>query len=166
MKFLCVSCDEGMRLEGTHGPVDGSVEATFGCPRCGHKVMMLTNPWETQLVKTLGVKIGGRVASAGPYEQVLSSLAPLQDEISGRTAGEGAEASGSGCPFAGLIGQTEAEATEAGTEWSVAAKTRIERLPSFIRPMVQKAIERYASAQGHRVITEALMDEARAKLGM
>jgi hypothetical protein len=32
--------------------------------------------------------------------------------------------------------------------------------------MVQRAIERYALEQGHPVITDNLMDEARSKLGM
>ncbi len=71
MKFLCLSCDEGMKLEAAKGPDEGSLEATFVCPRCRYQVVMLTNPWETQLVQTLGVKIGGRAAPASPYEQVL-----------------------------------------------------------------------------------------------
>jgi hypothetical protein len=32
--------------------------------------------------------------------------------------------------------------------------------------MVQRAIERYALEQGHQLISEGLMDEARSKLGM
>ena len=60
MKFLCLACDEAMRLASAAGPDEGSLTVTFGCPRCGHQVAMLTNPWETQLVKTLGVKVGAR----------------------------------------------------------------------------------------------------------
>ncbi|MBI3326427.1 MAG: PCP reductase family protein [Nitrospinae bacterium] len=163
MKFLCVSCDEGMRLEGARGPHEGSLEATFGCPRCGHKVVLLTNPWETQLVKVLGVKIGGRVAPANPYEEVLSSLAPPREETAAET---GADSSGSACPFAGMFGQEAPQVPEDGIRWTDEARLRIERIPSFIRPMVQKAIERYAKEQGHRAITDAVMDEARSRLGM
>ncbi|MBM3220445.1 MAG: protochlorophyllide oxidoreductase [Candidatus Rokubacteria bacterium] len=50
--------------------------------------------------------------------------------------------------------------------WSPEAAARVERIPSFIRPMAKKAIERFAEAQGHPVITEAVMDEARGALGM
>jgi hypothetical protein len=50
--------------------------------------------------------------------------------------------------------------------WSDAARLRVERIPSFIRPMVQRAIERYALEQGQHFITDAVMDEARSKLGM
>jgi len=164
MKFLCVSCDEGMRLEGARGPHDGSLEATFGCPQCGHKIVMLTNPWETQLVKTLGVKIGGSVTPASPYEHVLGSLAqPWEQRLLEKGEAPG---SGSACPFAGVVGQMEAEGPAAGMRWSEEAMVRIERIPGFIRPMVQKAIERYATEQGHRVITDAVMDEARSRLGM
>ena len=59
MKFLCIACDQAMRLSGTAGPDEGSLTVTFACPACGHRVAMLTNPWETQMVRTLGVKVGG-----------------------------------------------------------------------------------------------------------
>jgi hypothetical protein len=163
MKFLCVSCDEGMKLEAAGGPHEGSLQATFVCPRCHYRINMLTNPWETQLVQTLGVQIGGRTSPVNPYEQVLSSLALPPSEASMPASGE---SSGSGCPFADMFGQTDASSAEPDVRWSDAAKLRIERIPSFIRPMVQRAIERYAAEQGHALITDTLMDEARARLGM
>jgi hypothetical protein len=46
------------------------------------------------------------------------------------------------------------------------SEARVERIPSFIRPMAKKAIERFAEAQGIPSITEAVMDEARGALGM
>jgi Proto-chlorophyllide reductase 57 kD subunit len=163
MKFLCLSCDEGMKLAGTSGPREGSLEATFVCPRCRYKIVMLTNAWETQLVQTLGVKVGGRAAPVSPYEQVLGNLVrPGGDAHEGGDA----EAAGAGCPFAGMFGQAEQEESAAGVLWTDTAKVRIERIPSFIRPMVQRAIERYAIEQGHQLITDAIMDEARARLGM
>jgi hypothetical protein len=163
MKFLCLSCDEGMKLEATSGPREGSLEAIFVCPRCRHKVVMLTNPWETQLVQSLGVKVGGRTTPASPYEQVLGSLVPTQIEGQELSA---ADQAGSGCPFAGMLGEGEQVEATAGIQWSEAAKIRVERIPSFIRPMVQRAIERYAQEQGHLLITDSIMDEARSRLGM
>jgi DNA-directed RNA polymerase subunit RPC12/RpoP len=163
MKFLCLSCDEGMTLEATHGPREGSLEATFVCPRCHYKIVMLTNPWETQLVQTLGVKVGGRTTPVSPYEQVLGSLVRPEHDPQGV---EGDAATSSGCPFAGTLGAAEPAEATAGIQWSAAAKLRIERIPSFIRPMVQRAIERYALEQGHQLITDAIMDEARSRLGM
>jgi proto-chlorophyllide reductase subunit len=51
-------------------------------------------------------------------------------------------------------------------QWAATAKLRLERIPSFIRPMVQRAIERYALEQGYPLITDVIMDEARSRLGM
>jgi hypothetical protein len=163
MKFLCLSCDEGMKLEAATGPREGSLQATFICPRCRYRVAMLTNPWETQLVQTLGVKVGGRTAPASPYEQVLGSLGGAESEVQ-RTAEN--DPTSAGCPFTEMLGTAEPTEAAAGIRWTNAAKTRIERIPSFIRPMVQRAIERYALEQGHQLITDAIMDEARSRLGM
>ena len=163
MKFLCVSCDEGMQLEATSGPREGSLEATFVCPRCRYRVAMLTNPWETQLVQTLGVQVGGRASPARPYEQVLSRLVQPGGDARGA---DNAEPTSSGCPFAGMFGQAEQAEAPASIQWTDTAKVRIDRIPSFIRPMVQRAIERYALEQGHQLITDRIMDEARSKLGM
>jgi hypothetical protein len=164
MKFLCLSCDEGMKLEAARGPDEGSLQAIFVCPQCHHKVVMLTNPWETQLVQTMGVKIGGRAGAAAPYEQVLRSLDQSAPGSVGKT---GAGETAAGCPFAGMLGQVEETINaKQGPQWTEEARLRIERIPSFIRPMVQRAVERYAAEQGYALITDAIMDEARSRLGM
>src|SRR5256886_17293915 len=48
-------------------PGDGTLAATFKCPKCGRVVAMLTNPMETQLVSSLGVEIGGRPGPPLPF---------------------------------------------------------------------------------------------------
>lgn len=163
MKFLCLSCDEGMKLEAASGPREGSLQATFVCPRCRCRVAMLTNPWETQLLQTLGVRVGGRATPTSPYEQVLSSLVRSRSEV--QRVGEN-DLLSPGCPFAEMLGPAEETKTEEGIRWTDPAKMRIERIPSFIRPMVQRAIERYALEKGHQLISEAIIDEARSQLGM
>ena len=35
MKFLCLDCDEPMKLHSTAGPDEGSLTVTFRCPECG-----------------------------------------------------------------------------------------------------------------------------------
>jgi Proto-chlorophyllide reductase 57 kD subunit len=50
--------------------------------------------------------------------------------------------------------------------WEPAAAARLERIPSFIRPMARRSIERFAAERGYASITEAVMDEARAVFGM
>ena len=166
MKFLCMECDEPMRLVKSHGPEEGSLTVTFGCPRCGHRVAMLTNPFETQLIRSLGVKVGGRTEPAFPFEHLRSSLASQRAEVFEDVAtASPTESAGPGCPFAGMIAEQEA-AGQTGTAWSQEAEARVERIPSFVRPMVKRAIERYAEGKGYHTITESVMDEARTALGM
>src|SRR5437667_8872867 len=64
MKFLCVECDQQMAFAERALPGDGTLAATFKCPKCGRVVAMLTNPMETQLVASLGVELGGRPVAA------------------------------------------------------------------------------------------------------
>jgi hypothetical protein len=163
MKFLCLNCDEGMKLETTTGPREGSLEAVFSCPRCRYQIAMLTNPWETQLVQTLGVTIGGRASPVAPYERILDGLVRTGNEAQGA---HDTEPNSSSCPFADMFSKAELVESPAGVQWSDAATVRLDRIPSFIRPMVQRAIERYTIEQGYQLVTDEIMDEARLKLGM
>ena len=58
MKFLCVPCDSPMKLQTVGPPESGSLSVVYACPECGYEMAMLTNPFETQLVTSLGVRIG------------------------------------------------------------------------------------------------------------
>ena len=58
MKFLCVPCDSPMKLQTVAPPEGGSLSVVYSCPECGYEMAMLTNPFETQLVQSLGVRIG------------------------------------------------------------------------------------------------------------
>jgi nucleotide-binding universal stress UspA family protein len=53
---------------------------------------------------------------------------------------------------------------EVTTSWTHEAEQRMERVPSFVRPMAKMAILRYAQEQGHTVITESIVEEATAQL--
>jgi DNA-directed RNA polymerase subunit RPC12/RpoP len=173
MKFLCITCDEAMRLQSTAGPDEGSLTVTFACPACGHRVAMLTNPWETQLVRTLGVKVGGRPAEAAPFEQVRASLTRQRDpafaEAGPAPVGsppEGLAGDGPGCPFAAMIPGAGTATPGEGPAWAPEAEARVERIPAFIRPMAKQAIERFARDRGYGTITDQVMDEARSVMGM
>ncbi|HSB68507.1 MAG TPA: hypothetical protein VLT62_04120 [Candidatus Methylomirabilis sp.] len=190
MKFLCVRCDEAMKLERVEGPEDGSLSVLFACAACGNRVAMLANPRETQLVRALDVKIGGRSLPPEPMEFVRSML------VSGREAGLDAAASTaapSGCPFSAMAnlaaeradtnGQSGAARGHTGSvesrptgeapgspgpriTWSPEAVRRLERIPEFIRPMIRQGIEQFAAQRGYRNITPDVMVEARGGLGM
>jgi hypothetical protein len=170
MKFLCIACDEAMRLAATAGPDEGSLTVTFACPACGHRVAMLTNPWETQLVRTLGVKVGGQAAPAAPFSEVRAALAHQRDAAfsDGAATAEAAaavESGGPGCPFAAMVGGAAAAPAD-GLAWTPEAQGRVERIPAFIRPMARQAIERFARERGYGTVTDQVMDEAREFIGM
>src|SRR3989442_10478385 len=80
MKFLCVECDKQMAFEERHLPGDGTLAAAFRCPKCGRAVALLTNPMETQLVSSLGVKIGGTTVPAEPLQTIRGMGATGRDD--------------------------------------------------------------------------------------
>ena len=153
MKLLCVECDSAMKFQTYEGPEEGSLSIRFLCPACGKSTALLTNSFETQLVSSLGVKIGGRAVPPEPMEQTRSTLEPSQGK----------------CPFANMLAEDQAQAQpkETGTmAWTAEAESRMERVPGFVRPMAKKAIEKYAEQKGAQEITESLLAEAREKIGM
>jgi hypothetical protein len=178
MKVLCIACDQAMRLAGTAGPDAGSLTVTFSCPGCGHRVAMLTNPWETQLVRTLGVRVGSAPTEApAPFAAVRAGLAhqreaalvvdaagSREDSLAAAPAGSPA-ADGPGCPFAAMIGGAGA-AGVAGVPWTPEAEGRLERIPAFIRPMARQSIERFARERGYATVNDEVMDQARDFMGM
>ena len=64
MKFLCVPCDSPMKLQTVGPPERGSLSVVYSCPECGYEMAMLTNAYETQVVQSLGVRIGPDAPSA------------------------------------------------------------------------------------------------------
>jgi hypothetical protein len=156
MKFLCVPCDQPMKLMETRPPERGSLTVVYSCPACGYEMAMLTNPHETQMVTSLGVRIGPAESAAAPAATRATDTAP-------------AETSGSKCPFAAMVAGTAPERAAApgdGVRWSPGAAARLEAIPSFVRPMARAGIEQYAVERGMTEVTESLLDEARSHFGM
>lgn len=172
MKFLCVECDEPMLLEEARGPDDGAMTVIFSCPSCGRETAMLTNPMETQVVRSLGVSIGEEETSSTPMEMVRSSLAEKTDGVdseveSESTGGDGTVGSGSKCPFTDVV-ESAAEDEKAPDlpQWTEAAEERLGSIPSFARSMARKSIEQHAEEQGYAEIDTDVMDEIKGQFGM
>jgi len=53
-----------------------------------------------------------------------------------------------------------------GLPWEEAARARLNAIPAFARGMVVKAVEAFARAGGHAIITPALLQETRARWGV
>ena len=146
MKFLCVECDEQMIFEERQLPGDGTLAAAFRCPDCERIVAMLTNPMETQLVSSLGIKIGGREVPEQPLEQVRSEVVGGRDDA--------------------FIDEEAAPIRTGAVVWSLAATERLEGVPRFVRGMVKRIYNDYAKENGIAEITPAVMDRARSDLGL
>ena len=144
MKFLCVPCDSPMKLQSVGPPERGSLSVVYSCPECGYEMAMLTNAYETQVVQSLGVRIG--------------------------PADPSAEAGGK-CPFTAMIPGNEvaAERTPAGpgpVRWTSAAEARLANIPAFVRPMARTGIEQFAREKGALEVDEKILDAARDFFGM
>ncbi|HJQ99024.1 MAG TPA: PCP reductase family protein [Candidatus Polarisedimenticolaceae bacterium] len=138
MKFLCVPCDKSMTMMSVSPPDRGSLSVVYGCPDCGYEMAMLTNAHETQMVSSLGVKVG---------------------------SAEAVEAGAKKCPFSSMIAPQVAE-TSNGIRWTAEASARMDSVPEFVRPMARSGIEKFAEESGYREIDLKVLDEARARFGM
>jgi len=149
MKFLCIPCDSPMKLQSVGPPERGSLSVVYSCPECGYEMAMLTNAYETQVVQSLGVRIGPE-AGAG-----ASSTA----------------STGGKCPFSAMIPTMEgAQPGQAAgpipVRWTDAAEARLANIPEFVRPMARTGIERFARERGTLEVDEKVLDAARDFFGM
>ena len=169
MKFLCTDCDTAMKFKDVTRPAQGSVTALFECPDCFTEIAMFLNPSETQMLKSLDLKLGGNNEAAQPMQMIRSQLGTAKSDAmpnevsSGTGADETAE--GGKCPFTSVISdafQEESPSTEpTGPVWTPEALERLDRIPSFVRPMAKMGIESFAKENGHDEITGEVMDAAR-----
>jgi hypothetical protein len=141
MKFLCVPCDSPMKLQSVGPPERGSLSVVYSCPECGYEMAMLTNAYETQIVQSLGVRIGPQIETGA------------------------STSSGSRCPFGAMIPTTK-NAEPLPVKWTAAAEARLANIPEFVRPMARTGIERFARERGAAEVDEALLDAAREFFGM
>ena len=144
MKFLCIPCDTPMKLQTVEPPDRGSLSIVYACPECGYEMAMLTNAYETQVVQSLGVKVG-------PSATV--------------EAGTG----GAKCPFSGMIPGADAAERgklDAAIRWTANAEARLLNVPEFVRPMARVGIEKFALEKGAREVDDEILDAAREFFGM
>ena len=176
MKFLCVPCDSPMKLRSVVPPERGSLSIVYSCPACGYEMAMLTNAYETQVVQSLGVRIGpDRLRAEGASASAPSATArprrSSESEVGSAGQAEASAEGGSGCPFTAMIpGTDEARPVTAGepvpVRWTAAAEARLANIPEFVRPMARTGIERFARERGAFEVDETILDAAREFFGM
>ena len=146
MKFLCIDCDQQMEFQERQVPGDGTFGAAFRCPKCDRQIAMLANPMETQLVQSLGVKVGGRTIDEQPLGLVREMMQGRSDAF--------------------VDQQSTIPNLQSPIAWSAEARARLDRVPGFVRGMVKKIYSEYAAERGVAEITPAMMDQARRDLGL
>jgi len=179
MKFVCMKCETYMNFEKVEKPAEGSLGVFFGCPSCGARFTMVTNPGETQMVSSLGVQLGGRTTAAQPFEMTRGGLRGegegqaemanyLKEHYGEKPAAAEGEKKTGGCPFSAVVAQmglgssaTAAPSTASQFDWTPDALERLEKTPSFVRPMVKGGIEAYARKHGFKKITLQVMDDSK-----
>src|SRR6201991_808412 len=104
---------------------------------------MLTNAYETQVVQSLGVRIG-----------------PARAEASAEAGGK--------CPFSAMIPGTDTvrPGEPVPVRWTAAAEARLANIPEFVRPMARTGVERFAQERGSLEVDEHMLDLAREFFGM
>ena len=73
MKFLCLKCEGHLNYEGQED-MEGSLGIIFKCSGCGYRMAMVTNPAETQLVYSMGIRIGSGSSEHAPLELTRTTL--------------------------------------------------------------------------------------------
>ena len=128
MKFLCVPCDSPMKLQTVAPPDRGSLSVVYACPECGYEMAMLTNAYETQVVQSLGVRIGPDAARA-------STTAGRQVSLLGNDPG---------------ARRTPSRRADARPVDRRSRSHGSQNIPEFVRPMAKTGIEKFAREKGRR----------------
>ncbi|HVH54747.1 MAG TPA: PCP reductase family protein [Vicinamibacterales bacterium] len=151
-----------MKLQTVGPPERGSLSVVYSCPECGYEMAMLTNAYETQVVQSLGVRIGPDAGdkadttptSKCPFTAMIPPDAP-------KPLGEGVTTDGSSHATSQVASTEPASVT-----WTAAAEARLENVPAFVRPMARTGIERFARENGALEVDEKILDAAREFFGM
>lgn len=158
MKFLCVPCDEQMKLKHAIGPESGSVALVYACPACSAEMAMMTNPHETQVVGSLGVTIGAgddpEAAAAASKCPFTGMLADMGMPATATGAGENASSAGGGNGGPG------------GIPWTAEARERLANIPDIVRTSAVAGIEKFAEDHGYDEVDAAVLERARSFFGI
>jgi hypothetical protein len=131
-------------------PGDGTLAAVFKCGSCSQEVAMLTNPMETQLVSSMGVKIGGREVPAQPMELSRTSMEGGKEDVFDQSE----------------VVSTDSQSHSLRVTWTSEAVGRLDNVPSFVRGMVKRIYTDWAQQNGVSEMNPEIMDRARIELGL
>ena len=135
MKFLCVQCDEPMKLKEVRNEREiGSLSVIYECTSCLQEVAMLTNPSETQMINSLGV-----------------TISPQEGKAEGTAK----------CPFAAMFQGSSEKAPSETIQWNREAEIRLHSIPTVFREVAKKGVEDFAKEKGYEEITVEILEDAK-----
>lgn len=116
-----------------------------------------------------------------PVVSATTQQAMLKEEMAKMTAAGGSSAPAGSCPFSSMVakmqggtipasgtataGGVAATPASSAMEWTKEARERIERVPSFMRPMIEMGVENYARKNGITTISLEVMDASKNDMG-
>ena len=118
---------------GQSDAVSDGLGMTFRCPQCEHEVVMETNSGETQLVQSLGVRIGPGHPSVPPLAGLRAHLSDVHP---------------------GALDEDPAFEPV----WTPPAEERLAGHPLFLQPLIRKVNVDYARRRGLKEISPEVMD--------
>jgi hypothetical protein len=135
------------------------------------------------MMNALGLKLAPRAEAAASMEGLralagngqtapaVNKQAASSAAVSTATASHAkAPEKTSGCPFSAMVAEmgltasgNPANGGSAASEftWTPDAKEKLDRLPAFVKPMVQGSVEMYARKNGFKTITLQVMDDSK-----
>ena len=166
MKFLCTSCNTQMKLVKSEAPLKpddhGSLSIRYECPECLIEIAMLTNAFETQMVTSMGVEIGGETVSKS--QGITLDESGDINEVKSEPASK--------CPFSQMARDAMMDTMESNDDdnseinWTAQAMVRLQKIPEFARPMAKKGIEKFARENGFTQVNEECLDRAKEEFEM
>ena len=170
--FTCPSCDAKFSM--VTNPGETQMVSSLGVQLGGRTVA------PTPLEMTRGglkeeVGAGSGQMAAYLNEKIQAGESPTPSAATAPAAmsgapGQAGETTEGGCPFSAMVAQmglgstgTAGTAAPAGpaVTWTPDAQERLDKLPSFVAPMVRSSVETYARNHGFDKITLQVMDDSK-----
>jgi hypothetical protein len=166
--FGCPSCNAKFSM--VTNPGETQMVSALGVKLGGRTVEAEPFEMTKGTLKTEACPIPGQMAAY--LNEKIQGGQPAATVATTATATTPGEKSSSGCPFSAMVAEmgltSGGKPGDAGTvtsefTWSADAKEKLDRLPSFVKPMVQSSVEAFARKQGYQTITLQVMDDSKSE---
>ena len=168
--FACPSCNAKFSMVTNPGETQmvSSLGVQLGGRTAAPKPLEMTR---SGLKEEVGAGAGQMAAYLN--EKIQGGQPAGASAPSAKAEAKPGESSEGGCPFSAMVAQmglgTTGAASSSGSggsatgelSWTADARERLERLPSFVQPMVRSSVETYAKKRGLTSVTSQVMDDSK-----